>query len=327
MTGITNTGSLGPMILQSLAPAMLYVPTPSMNYIIVADKVSMPANGGTTCRFMRPRALQPPTVQLGNSGIDPPAQVPQRDIIDAQMAFFGTGCIINEQVILQDQEGVLAWVSERLAVAMRQAEDLILRDYVVSAASEINAGGGTNGFNPTNLGASDFSLVASTLDTNNAYKFMTGIEGMDRFGTGPVRSAYFMLSSTELQSDFDALSGQGFKSQWEYPTNASALPSEYGSVFNIRILTSSEAPVARNAAINNAGTLNDVYYNTVLGKQALTHIAQDGYSMNLLYRGPEFSGMLMQNCTLAVKFAQAQALTQDTSIRNVLCTRLSTLGV
>jgi hypothetical protein len=59
--------------------------------------------------------------------------------------FFGTGCIINEQVILQDQEGVLAWVSERLAVSMRQAEDLILRDYIVSAASTINAGGGANG--------------------------------------------------------------------------------------------------------------------------------------------------------------------------------------
>lgn len=28
---------------------------------------------------------------------------------------------------------------------MRQAEDLILRDYIVSAASEINAGGGSNG--------------------------------------------------------------------------------------------------------------------------------------------------------------------------------------
>lgn len=26
------------------------------------------------------------------------------------------------------------------------------------------AGGGSNGFNPTNLGASDFSLVATTLD-------------------------------------------------------------------------------------------------------------------------------------------------------------------
>lgn len=116
---ITTTSNLGPLVLQSLAPAMLYVPTPSFNYILPADKVSMPPQGGTTMRFMRPRNLVPPTVQLGNAGIDPPPQVPQRDIVDAQMAFFGTGCVINEQVVLQDQEGVLAWVSERLAVAMR----------------------------------------------------------------------------------------------------------------------------------------------------------------------------------------------------------------
>jgi hypothetical protein len=64
-----------------------------------------------------------------------------------------------------------------------------------------------------------------------------------------------------------------------------------------------------------------------MGKQAVTHISQDGFSMNLIYRGPEFSGMLQQNCTLAVKFAQSQALTQDTAIRNLVCTRNSALGV
>ena len=217
----------------------------------------------------------------------------------------------------------MAWVSERLAVAMRQAEDLILRDYIVSAASQLNAGDGDNGDNPTNLGINDFSLVATTLDTNNAYKFMSGIEGSLRFGSGPVRSSYFMLTSTELQSDFDNLAGKGFINQWNYPNNSSALPSEYGNVFNIRILTSSEAPVARNASAMG----NDVYYNTVLGKQAITHINQDGYSMNLIYRDPYYSGMLAQNATLAVKFAQAQALTQDTAIRNLLSTRLSALGV
>ena len=194
-----------------------------------------------------------------------------------------------------------------------------MRDYIVSAASQLSAGGGSNGDNPTNLGVSDFSLVATTLDTTNAYKFMSGVEGMDRFGTGPVRSAYFMLSSTELQTDFDALVGQGYLSVWNYPSNASALPSEVGSVFNTRILTSSEAPVARGASANGA----DVYYNTVCGKQAVTHIDQDGYSMNLIYRDPYYSGMLAQNATLAVKFAQAQALTQDTAIRNLLSTRLS----
>lgn len=132
-----------------------------------------------------------------------------------------------------------------------------------------------------------------------------------------------MLSSTELQSDFDALVGSGFLSTWNYPTNASALPSEYGAVNNIRILTSSEAPVARAASALSG----DVYYNTVVGKQAITHINQDGFSMNLIYRDPYYSGMLAQNATLAVKFAQAQALTQDTAIRNLLSTRLSTLGV
>ena len=327
MGQITTTGQLGPMILQSLAPAMLYVPTPMMNNILICDKVSMPEHGGTTMRFMRPRALQPPTVQLGNSGIDPPAQVPQRDVIDAQLAVFGTGVIINEQVIVQDQEGVLAWVSERLAVAMRQAEDLILRDYIISAASEIMAGGGSNGYNPTNYGMSDFSLLATTLDTNNAYKFLSGIEGMDRFGTGPVRSAYFMLASTELQSDFDTLVGSGLLNQWNYPSNASALPSEYCSAFNIRILTSSESAVARNAATNNLGGTNDIYYNPVMGKQAVTHINQDGGSMSLIYRDPYYSGMLAQNATLAIKFWQSQCLTQDTAIRLSLCTRLSNLGV
>ena len=135
--------------------------------------------------------------------------------------------------------------------------------------------------------------------------------------TGPVRSAYFMLSSTELQPDFDALTGSGFLSQWAYPSNASALYSEYGSVYNTRILVSSEAPVSRNSSANS----RDVYYNTVLGKQAITHIQQDGYSMKLIYRDPYYSGMLTQNATLAVKFAQAQAITQDTAIRNLLCTR------
>lgn len=146
---------------------------------------------------------------------------------------------------------------------------------------------------------------------------MTGIAGEDRFGTGPIRPSYFMLSSTELEPDFDALTGSGFLSASQYASNISALPTEFGNVYNIRILVSSEAPVSRLSSANG----RDVYYNTVVGKQAVTHISQDEYSCRLMYRGPEFSGMLMQNVTLALKFAQAQAITQETAIRNVLCTR------
>lgn len=83
----------------------------------------MPAHGGTTIRFMRPRLLQPATIELSNQGIDPPSQIPQRDLIDATVGFYGTSCVLNELVLLQNQESVLAWVSEKLAVAMYQGED------------------------------------------------------------------------------------------------------------------------------------------------------------------------------------------------------------
>ncbi len=71
----------------------------------------------------------------------------------------------------------------------------------------------------------------------------------------------------------------------------------------------------------------DLYRNELKKYKIGKNINQDGYSMNLIYRDPYYSGMLAQNATLAVKFAQAQAVTQDTAIRNVLSTRLSILGV
>lgn len=131
-----------------------------------------------------------------------------------------------------------------------------------------------------------------------------------------------MLASTELQPDFDALTGAGFLAQMNYGANTSALYSEYGNVFNIRILTSSEAPVARQASLAS----RDVYYNSVAGKQAVTHINQDGDSMQLIYRDPMYSGMLAQNATVAIRFPQSQLLTQDTAIRNLLCTRAGNSG-
>ena len=65
---------------------------------------------------------------------------------------------------MQNIEGVLAWVGERLAVSMRQAEDLILRDFIISAASLVNAAGYNNGDSPAGLGVSDFSFANAILD-------------------------------------------------------------------------------------------------------------------------------------------------------------------
>lgn len=313
---ITTTSDLPPPILQSLAPGMLSVPTPNFNYIIPAEKYSMPRQGGTTMRFLRPVPLQPPIVQLGNSGIEPASQVATREIIDAAMSFYGTSVILNEQVVIQDQDPVLSWVTERLGVAMRQAEDIILRDFLLSSVSVYNCIGGVNGDNPTEITLRDLSNVGAALDTANAFKFLSGKLGENKIGSSPVRSAYFLLCSTELQPSFDGL--EGFTSSWNYPNQNDVIYSEYGAVLNMRIFTSSEAAKEIGTSMNG----NDVFDNMAVARESYAHIDQDGYSSQLIYRPPIFSGPLALNGTLGVKFAQAQAVLQNTWIRNVRCTQL-----
>ena len=197
---------------------------------------------------------------------------------------------------------------------MYEAEDIILRDYLLSAAGVYNCRGGLNGDNPSNMSRRDFSNVNSTLSTANAFKFLNGKLGEDRFGTSPVRASYIMLASTELEPDFDGL--EDFKSSWNYPNMENVCYSEYGNILNVRIFTSSLAAVQRNASMNNA----DVFNNMVVGREAYAHIDQDGYSSQLIYRDPIYSGPSALNATLAIKFAQAQIITQETWIRNFRCT-------
>jgi len=198
---------------------------------------------------------------------------------------------------------------------MRQAEDIILRDFLLSGASVYNCRGGLNSDNPTELTVRDLSSVASALDTANAFKFLTGKLGEDRFGSAPIRAAYFFLTSTEMQPTFDAM-GSAFTSSWSYPNQQDTQYSEYGAVLNARIFTSSESAVQRNASMNGA----DVFNNMMVARESYAHIDQDGYSSQLIYRPPIFSGPLALNGTLGVKFAQAQVILQETWLRNVRCT-------
>jgi hypothetical protein len=56
--------------------------------------------------------------------------------------------------------------------------------------------------------------VVRTLRGNNAYSFLTGVQGEDRFGTAPVRDSYFGLGHTDLIGQLDNVAG--FIQKWNY---------------------------------------------------------------------------------------------------------------
>jgi hypothetical protein len=91
---------------------------------------------------------------------------------------------------------------------------------LAGTASFINCTGGVNGDVPTEITRSDVDTIVRALLNANAYTILDNIEGEDKFGTAPVRDAYFALCSTQLTGNLDAVNGFIQKNQYPAPMNA-----------------------------------------------------------------------------------------------------------
>lgn len=202
-----------------------------------------------------------------------------------------------------------------MGVSLRQTEDELTRNMLASTASFINCTGGVNGDNPTEITRSDVDEVVRTLLDNDAYTIMDNIEGEDKFGTAPVRDAYFALASTQLTGDLDAVSG--FIQKNQYPSPMNALRSEWGAIGNLRFLVSSIGSVTNNAS--NLGA--NVYNIFCVGMEAYACIDQDGYSANFIYRPPIYDGPLALNASVGYKFAEVPRITNDLWVINLRATK------
>ena len=311
---ITTTSTLPAPVQQSFSYKLLSVPVPNMIHKIPAMLKNLPRNGGTTLRMRRYNPLATAMVPLGNSGVTPPAQNLTAVDIDAKISFYGTYVILNEQVTLQNQDPVLNECAARLGVSLRQTEDQLTRDMLASTASFINCTGGVNGDNPTEITRSDINEVVQALLGNNAYTIMDNIEGEDKFGTAPVRDAYFALCHTDLTSQLDGVSG--FIQKNQYPAPMNALRSEWGAVGNLRFLVSSIG--STTAAASNLGA--NVYNIFCVGMEAYACVQQDGYSASFIYRPPIYDGPLALNASVGYKFAEVPRITNDLWVLNLRCT-------
>ena len=311
---ITTTTILPSPVQLSFSYKLLSVPVPNMIHTIPAMKKNMPRNGGQILRMRRYNPLATAMVPLGNTGITPPAQTLTAIDIDARVSFYGTYVQLNEQVTLQNQDPVLNECARRLGVSLRQTEDQLTRDCLAATASAINCTGGVNGDSPTEITRSDVDGIVRTMLNNNAYTILDNIEGENKFGTAPVRDAYFALCSTQLTGNLDNVAG--FLHKNAYP-QTQGLRSEWGSIGNLRFLVSSIGSVTpSSSAVNGA----DVYNIFCLGMEAYCVVEQDGYSAQFIYRPPIYDGPLALNASVGYKFAEVPKITNDLWVLNLRCT-------
>jgi N4-gp56 family major capsid protein len=167
---------------------------------------------------------------------------------------------------------------------------------------------------PTEITRSDVSVVVAALLNNNAYTILDNIEGEDKFGTAPVRDAYFALCNSNLTGNLEAVSG--FIQKNQYPAPMDALRSEWGSIGNLRFLISSIGSVSTAASNLSA----NVYNIFCVGMEAYACIEQDGYSATFIYRPPIYDGPLALNASVGYKFAEVPRITNDLWVINLRAT-------
>jgi N4-gp56 family major capsid protein len=184
-----------------------------------------------------------------------------------------------------------------------------------ATASVINCTGGVDGDNPTELTLSDIQGVIRTLATANAKRITDSIEGDLKFGTNPIRQAWFAMGHTDLIPSLENV--QGFTSAAMYPFKADLLTSEWGSVANIRFLLSS-----LGTKITNGSKLgNNMYSVYVTGQESYGTIELDGASAQFIYRPLGYGDdPLMLRQSAGFKFANAQRILNDQWIVNMRCT-------
>ena len=185
---------------------------------------------------------------------------------------------------------------------------------LAGTAAMINCVGGENGDSPTNITASDVSVVVRTLLSNNAYTVLDNIEGADKLGTTPVRDAYFALCHTNLTGNLNSV--ELFTHKDQYPSPVNALRSEWGAVQNLRFLVSSIGSKTLAASLKG----QTVYNIFCVGMEAYACIEQDGYSAQFIYRPPIYDGPLALNCSVGYKFAEVPRITNDLWVINLRAT-------
>lgn len=303
--GVTTTSNMPPPVQKAFSELLLSTPQAYYIHSIPVQKRYMPRNAGTTMVMRRNEPLDSALVPLGNSGVDPAAQIPVNTDVEAKISFYGTWIMINEQVTLQSQDPVLNAKTLLLGQALKQTEDDLIRNMLVSTASAMNATNGGGVDVPTRISLQDIRIATRALMQADARTTLKMVEASDLVGTSPIRDAYFGLAHSDVAADLE--SEPTFVHKSAYGTSGRDLEAEWGHINNVRVLLSS-----RGSKVENSSALgNDVYNVIIMGMEAVGCIKQDGYSARLIYRPGIFNSPLAQNASLAFTAAQAPVILND----------------
>lgn len=302
---VNNSSNIPAPVINTLFKRFLSVEEPNLIHGITATFQELPEKGGQYMTWRRHEKFGHALNDLGESGVDPDPVIMRITDVNAKVKWYGMYANIQEQIQIQNQDSILNAFTKNLGISMRESEDILIRDKIATTSTSVNCTRGPGNTMPTALSTLDIMSIVNILNRNSAKYVSKGIEGADRYGTGPVRDAFFALMSTEIINDLEDCSQ--YKAKWDYSYPEKALDSEWGAVKNVRFLVSPLGSVSEQASTTGTPVFN-VLFPAI---ESYGVVEQSGSSAQLIYTAPNVNSRLNLFASLGYKFTFACAIFQD----------------
>jgi len=310
-----SISTLPPQIQQRYNAKLLSTPERNLVHMLFATPVELPDNQGFIDRQSRYDRLDLFPIPLDDAQTNPPPQQLNRVDVDCRVRVYATYIVLTRQVTITNEDPVLNSAAARLGQAMRETQDILVRDQLESSASIINCVGGVNGDLPTEMAISDVDDVVTVLQNNSAEYITNMIGGEDKFGTSPIGDSYGCMLTTRMIPVLNNIAG--FTRKFNYPNVDKTLSTEWGGVNNVRFFVSEQGSVTANASLLGS----DVANCFVAAKESYKVVWQAGGKARFIYLPPGYNNdPCMLRHTTGCSFYQGQCITNDLWIQNLRST-------
>ena len=136
-----SISTMPPQIQQRYNAKLLSTPEHNLIHMLFATPVELPDNQGFIDRQSRYDRLDLFATPLDDAQTNPPAQQLNRVDVDCRVRVYATYIVLTRQVTITNEDPVLNSAAARLGQAMRETQDVLVRDSLESTASVINCVG------------------------------------------------------------------------------------------------------------------------------------------------------------------------------------------
>ncbi|MFG0772853.1 N4-gp56 family major capsid protein [Vibrio plantisponsor] len=250
----------------------------------------VPKKRGTKAKFRRAVPWAPATVPL-TEGVRPSAQKLTVVDVEVDLKQYGAWTGLTDVIADTHEDPVLQTMMQLSGEQAAETAEIVLWGILSAGTAVVYTNGAARNEVNTPISLVKLRQAVRTLSGNRAKKKTRILSGSSNYATQPVEAAYIAVCHTDLEADIRDLAG--FTPVAKYGSRSPIVPEEFGSVENVRFITTAllspfaDAGAASATMVSTSGTNADVYPILVFGTDAYGVCPLKGHqSHDLKVRNP-----------------------------------------